>query len=276
MRDRRLSKHTQRSYLESWGHWVEWLRRIDKNPRNATASDFARWLAWLTGQARSRGTVQTRRAGVRAGYKYRQRVDIDYPNPVAAVPLPASARRPAKERRVLSVEQIEALLSLEFDDATGLRDWALLELAYAAGMRADELCRLDWEHLDLQAGVVRIFGKGEVERVRPVGKDACEALLELRGPGSRGPVFLGPSGERLNYEQLRTLVMKRGAQAGVEWIRPHDLRRAVATHLLEAGMGIREVQEFLGHASIKSTQAYAKPGVEWLKTEVGKLHGRSE
>jgi integrase/recombinase XerC len=179
------------------------------------------------------------------------------------------------------------------DRAVQLRDAAVLELLYSSGLRVSELCALDLGGIDRVEGTVRVRGKGDKERVVPVGVPALEALqrweVEGRpvlaasapdngaGTAARGrALFLGVRGGRLGDRAVRTLVDRYAARAGIaRHITPHTLRHSAATHLVEGGADLRSVQDFLGHSSLATTQIYTHVSAERLRSPVEQAHPRA-
>jgi integrase/recombinase XerD len=184
----------------------------------------------------------------------------------------------AETERLLAAPPAEALL-----------DRALLELLYAAGLRVSEALRLDLEDLSLDGAFVRVIGKGDRERLVPVGEVALEAIrIWLDGPRTAlvaahhvepvrgGPVFLGASGRRLARQQAWAAVKRAAAVAGLSGrVSPHTLRHSFATHLLEGGADLRIVQELLGHASISTTQLYTHVTGERIREVYARAHPRA-
>ena len=170
-----------------------------------------------------------------------------------------------------------------------LRDRALLELLYAAGLRISEATGLDREDLSFDGAFVRVVGKGDKERLVPVGEVALdwlhrwvdgprERLLALGhvAPGRGGPLFLGDRGRRLARQQAWAAVKRAAARAGLaERVSPHTLRHSFATHLLEGGADLRVVQELLGHASISTTQLYTHLTGERIRDVYARAHPRA-
>ncbi|WP_203925326.1 tyrosine-type recombinase/integrase [Virgisporangium ochraceum] len=180
------------------------------------------------------------------------------------------------------VGEVAAAASAE-ETATALRDHAILELLYAAGIRVAELCGLDLGDVDRSRRVLRVFGKGARERAVPYGvpaERALEAWLR-RGrptfvtPGSGDALLLGAKGGRLNPTVVRRIVARAAAAAGLPHTSPHGLRHAAATHLLEGGADLRSVQELLGHASLSSTQIYTHVSIERLRSAYRQAHPRA-
>jgi integrase/recombinase XerD len=187
--------------------------------------------------------------------------------------------------RYLSSAQVELLLNAP-DTATtlGLRDRAVLEVLYATGLRASELTGLALDGLDLELGVVRVFGKGGKERLVPLGREArrwvtrylAEGRGRFAGERSLSLLFLSRRGGRLSAMGLWGLVRRHAVKAGIERIlTPHVLRHSFATHLLERGADLRALQAMLGHADISTTEIYTHVSRERLRQIYDKLHPRA-
>lgn len=160
------------------------------------------------------------------------------------------------------------------------RDHAILELLYSSGLRVGELVGMNLDQLDLDLGIVKVMGKGRKERIVPVGMKAAEALkayMEERGVlDGEGPLFVNPKGERLTARTVERLVKSYSKRSGIfRKVSPHSLRHTFATHLLDAGADIREIQEMLGHASLSTTQRYTHLSMGKLMEVYDKAHPRS-
>lgn len=192
--------------------------------------------------------------------------------------------------KALTEDEVLALLaSVTGDGARDLRDRAILETLYAGGVRITELVGLDRADVDLEGGLVRVFGKGAKERVVPIGRPARGALAvylergrpELLGSRRSGraagdAVFLNARGGRLTRQGCWGIVQAAGGRAGLgDQVHPHVLRHSCATHLLDHGADIRVVQEVLGHASVSTTQVYTKVSAERLRSVYEAAHPRA-
>jgi integrase/recombinase XerD len=205
-------------------------------------------------------------------------------------------RQPRLLPETLSVDEVERLLDAaggedpdEPDHERRLEDRTLLELLYAAGLRIGEATGLDREDLSFDGAFVRVIGKGDRERLVPVGEVALDWLGRwTTGPRERllaighvtpargGPLFLGPRGRRLARQQAWAAVKRAAATAGLgSRVSPHTLRHSFATHLLEGGADLRIVQELLGHASISTTQLYTHVTGERIRDVYGRAHPRA-
>jgi len=191
--------------------------------------------------------------------------------------------------KALTEPEVEALLgAVEGDDPRALRDRAVLETLYAGGLRIAELVGLDRADVDLDGGLVRVFGKGRKERIVPIGRPARTTIGEYLRRGrpdlearqrvrpSGDPVFLNVRGGRLSRQAGWKIVHDAGVRAGLgERLSPHVLRHSCATHMLDHGADIRVVQELLGHASLSTTQIYTKVSPERLRQAYLAAHPRS-
>ncbi len=247
------------------------------------------YLASLTrrGVAGERGLAPTslrrRAAAIRGFYRFAYGEGLITTDVAVRLDLP---RQPRLLPETLDVAEVERLL-----DAAGeaLRDRALLELLYAAGLRISEALRLDLDDLSRDAATVRVVGKGDRERVVPVGDIAVDwlarwmaegrpALLARHhvAPARGGPLFLGDRGRRLARQQAWAAVKRAAVRAGLsERVSPHTLRHSFATHLLEGGADLRIVQELLGHASISTTQLYTHLTGERIRAVYARAHPRA-
>ena len=200
----------------------------------------------------------------------------------------ATARAASPLPTVLRTEPVAKLLDsagerAADDDAIHLRDWALLELLYATGVRVGEVVGADLADADLSERTIRVVGKGDKERVVPFGRPAELALRawldrgrpQLVQPTSPKAVFLGRRGGRLDQRQARAVVHQAAALAGVDDVAPHALRHTAATHLLEGGSDLRSVQEILGHSSLATTQRYTHVSAERLRSAFQQAHPRA-
>jgi integrase/recombinase XerD len=192
--------------------------------------------------------------------------------------------------KALTEEEVDALLgAVVGDDPRALRDRAILETLYATGVRISELAGLDRRDLDFEAALVRVVGKGDKERVVPIGRSAQSALEvylargrpHLERPNTRtrvagDPVLLNARGGRLTRQGCWKIVTAAGERVGLEGrLSPHVLRHSCATHMLDHGADIRVVQELLGHASLSTTQVYTRVSPERLRAVYELAHPRA-
>ncbi len=238
-------------------------------------------------------SLRRRAAALKGFYRFAYGEGLIETDIAAHLDLPRQSRMLPE---TLTVEETDRLLVAAGGDDPGepehdrhLRDRALLELLYAAGLRISEALRLDKEDLSTEGGFVRVIGKGDKERLVPVGDVALDWLarwsegarprllaLGRVQPSRGGPVFLGDRGGRLARQQAWTAVKAAARRAGLaDRISPHTLRHSFATHLLEGGADLRIVQELLGHASISTTQLYTHLTGERIRDVYSRAHPRA-
>ncbi|TWT88784.1 Tyrosine recombinase XerD [Pseudobythopirellula maris] len=284
--ERGASAHTIKAYREDLAALADYLADesgASPAPKAITTLDLRGYVSALGEAGFAKASIARRLASVRSFFRYGQREGWAPSNPAAAL------RNPRKSRhlpQVLSSDEVGALLAAPPADKTfGLRDRAILETLYSAGLRVSELVGLEDGDLDLDEGVARVRGKGRKERLAPIGSFAVEALgawLSVRqlGPGvERGegaPVFTNKFGRRLTARSVARLLEKHLAVAGLAGrASPHTLRHSFATHLLDRGADIRSVQELLGHKSLVTTQIYTHVSTANLKAAYEKAHPRA-
>ncbi len=316
---RDTSPNTHRSYETSIAAYLEWLEARGEDWRAPSRAVLRVYLTELTdGHAKS--TVAQRMAALRAFHRYAARAGIAPGDPWGAISTP---RLPRRLPKVLEVEQVERLIAVVDADldaaaatvahgprdaalvrALALRDLALIETAYAAGLRISELAAADLGNLDLRRGELRVLGKGRKERIGLLGRPAREALaayldtgrpvLAARQAGHAGQtadrtgqtadrtaapstaVFLNHHGDRLGVRGLRSRLDRLRRLAGLpDGITPHTLRHSFATHLLEGGADLRVVQELLGHESLATTQVYTHVSPSRLRDAYRMAHPRA-
>ncbi len=274
------SPHTVRGYLADLRSLLAHLEERGRGAEDLDVDLVRGWLSRARDAGASRATVARRVAAVRAFTRFLHREGV-----LAADPGPRLAS-PAQQRSlptVLDERQAAAALAEETDETpTGLRCRAVVETLYATGVRVAELCALDLADVDRERDTVRVLGKGAKERTVPVGGPALDALdawlsggrPEMAGATSGAALFLGARGGRLGVRQAREDVHAHLRAAGADSA-PHGLRHSAATHLLNGGADLRSVQEFLGHASPRSTQIYTHVSVERLRDTYRRAHPRA-
>jgi integrase/recombinase XerD len=287
--ERGLSGNTIAAYRRDLRRYVAFLlERGVTDGRRVADRDVAAHVAAVSASTHDDGvpyratSVVRALSSVRAFHHFLLREGEVDRDPTAGVVRPKLPRRLPKP---LSVEQIERLLG-QPDPTTeaGLRDRAVLETLYGAGVRVSELVGLDVDDVDLEEGSVRVFGKGSKERDVPLGRyarEAIEAYLVRARPGlatrrSRSALFLNLRGGRLTRQGCAGILAKHAAAARVgRTVNPHALRHSFATHLLEGGADVRVVQELLGHASVATTQVYTLVTREHLREVYFTSHPRA-
>jgi integrase/recombinase XerD len=233
------------------------------SPATATTDDLERYLAELRASGRAPSTLARRTAALRSFYRHQQLLGERDDNPAAELDLP---RRRPKLPRTLSPGEAERLIEAAAGtQPRDLRDRALVELLYGAGLRVSEAVSLEKASISLDDRLVRCVGKGDKERIVPIGRQAVEALRRYLSRGRphldrrhRPELFLNAQGGALTRAGAFLILKRRAEKAGLDPARvhPHLLRHSFATHLLEGGADLRSVQEMLGHADLSTTELY--------------------
>ena len=286
--ERNASDLTIKSYREDLemlaGYLAEASGGTAPDPGRITALDLRGYVAALHEAGYARTTIARRLASMRSFFRFGQREGWCKTNPAKPLRTP---RKPRNLPHFLSAEDIGRLLQAPSpDDPRGLRDRAILETLYSAGLRVSELAGLNQSDLDLAAGVLRVRGKGRRERLTPIGSYAMRALrrwlslrtLSPREPqGPLSPVFVNRFGRRLTTRSVGRMLEKYLRQTGLDRrTTPHTLRHSFATHLLDQGADIRSVQELLGHKSLVTTQIYTHVSTAALRAAYEKAHPRAK
>lgn len=265
--ERNASELTLKSYAEDFASFYDYLDdRVGGVP---AASDVATgvlrgYVAYLHECQYARTTIARRLACLRSFFRYTTREGITESNPAQALRTPRVGR---KLPHFLTTDQVAQLLEAPpANDPMGLRDRAILETMYSAGLRVAELVSLNVSGWDREANILRVMGKGRKERIAAVGRYAAAALekwLDVRvaspdvPPEDRDALFLNRFGERLTTRSIGRMLVKHLQATGLNRLTtPHTLRHSFATHLLDGGADLRAVQELLGHKSLTTTQIY--------------------
>ena len=256
----RRAPRTVEAYRRDLEQLAEFL---DGSPADAKTEDLERYLAGLRADGLAPSTLARKTAAMRAFYRHQQLLGDRDDNPAAELDLP---RRRPKLPRTLSPGEAERLIEAAAGtQPRDLRDRALVELLYGAGLRVSEAVSLEKGSVSLDERLVRCIGKGNKERIVPVGRQAVEALRRYLARGRphldrrhRPELFLNAQGGPLTRAGAFLILRRRAEQAGLDPARvhPHLLRHSFATHLLEGGADLRSVQEMLGHADLSTTELY--------------------
>jgi integrase/recombinase XerD len=287
--ERGLARNTLEAYRRDLGRYVRHLAGLGiTDAARADEAAVAGFVALLSGSEYAEGrryrpsSVARALAAVRSFPRFLLREGEAAVDPSRAVVRP---RVPRNLPRPLEVDEVERVLAVPSGgDPAGLRDRAILETLYGAGVRISELVGMDVDDVDLDGECVRVLGKGSKERVVPLGRfarQALEAYLTRGRPAlatSRsGPaLFLNQRGGRLTRQGAAKILARAAARAGIrKRVTPHTLRHSFATHLLEGGADVRVVQELLGHATLTTTQVYTLVTAERLREEYDAAHPRA-
>ncbi|HEY6395675.1 MAG TPA: tyrosine recombinase XerC [Candidatus Binataceae bacterium] len=244
-----------------------------------TADHVRAYLADLMKNGMKRSTVQRHLSAIKAFFRYRE-ARFGAASPARSI------RSPKSERHLPSIlpkEEVGRLIeSGEATSPAGIRDRAILETLYSTGLRVSELCGINWCDIDEELGMVTVrSGKGNKDRMVPIGEPALEALLEWRRAmpvawEPSGPVITNLRGARLTTRSVQKMLMRRVSESGVtNPITPHGLRHCFATHMLDSGADLRSIQEMLGHASLATTQRYTHVSMNHLKEAYRRAHPRA-
>ncbi|MDQ1145182.1 integrase/recombinase XerD [Bacillus sp. SORGH_AS 510] len=280
-----LAKNTIVSYERDLKSYLHYLRNVESilDLNEVQRIHIVHFLGFLKEQGKSSKTLARHIASVRAFHQFLLRDKATDQDPSVLIETPRLEKTLPK---VLSLQEVEILLDTpKQNDHFGIRDKAMLELLYATGIRVSELISLDLDNVHLTMGFVRCIGKGNKERIIPIGRTASEALkiyLEQGRPHfvsketREQALFLNHQGKRLTRQGFWKILKKLTKEAGIEKdLTPHTLRHSFATHLLENGADLRAVQEMLGHADISTTQIYTHVTKTRLKDVYSKFHPRA-
>jgi site-specific recombinase XerD len=274
---RGMGEKTRRAYGVDLAQLAEWASGRDLGPHALTHRELRHFAGVVSERGAMKSTVARKLAAIRTFYRHLvERGELEA-NPAELV---SSPKKDSYLPKVLKPAEVADLLDrIPGSTPLDLRDRALLELAYAAGLRAEELVNLDVGSLDADAEEVRVEGKGGRTRVVPVGEHAWRALDRYlaRGRtvlniGESEALFLSKTGRRLSTSDVRRRLRIQTRRAGIS---PHTLRHSFATHLLEGGADLRAIQELLGHSSISTTQTYTRVESKRLKKAYARSHPRA-
>lgn len=279
--ERELSLHTQHNYKRQLTTMAEQL--VDLGVTDWQQVD-AGWVRQLASKAMRDGlkasSVSMRLSALRSFFDYLVQIKVLPANPAKGVSAPRKARPLPKN---LDVDEMDQLLNVNEDDPLAIRDRALMELMYGAGLRLAEIVSLDVRDISLSKGDIRVIGKGDKERVVPFAGLAREWVakwLKVRGQladGGEPALFVSKLGCRISARNVQKRMAEWGQkQAVTSHISPHKLRHSFATHMLESSGDLRAVQELLGHANLSTTQIYTHLDFQHLAKVYDEAHPRAK
>lgn len=280
--ERGLSGNTLEAYLRDLGKLAAFLEPAAVAPLQVERRHLEEYLI-ASGELGIGPRSQARwLSAVRAFYRYLILDDQTEQDPSALIDGP---KLPRKLPDTLSVEEVQAILeSIDVSSPEGARNRAMLEVLYGCGLRVSELTELRWSQCFLDAGFLRIIGKGDKERLTPIGGEAARQLQDYVQhvrvhvpiqPGEEDLVFLNRRGKRLSRVMVFKIVKAAAVSAGIsKIISPHTFRHSFATHLVEGGADLRAVQDMLGHASITTTEIYTHLDRSYLRDTMAMHHPR--
>ncbi len=280
--ERSLSENSIEAYLNDIGKLIVYLQSIQKlkGPAEIELSDlqkFIKWIAELGMTATSQARIIS---GIRTFYKYCLLEDIATVDPTALLEAPKLKRSLPD---VLSFDEIEKIISeTDLSTTEGTRNKAILETMYSCGLRVSEVVNLKLSQLYMEIGFIRVIGKGNKERLVPIGKSAIKYITIYRNTirahqsiqsGEEDILFLNRRGKRLTRVMIFLIIKDLVKKAGIKKnISPHTFRHSFATHLVEGGADLRAVQEMLGHESITTTEIYTHLDREFLRKTLEQYH----
>jgi integrase/recombinase XerD len=284
--DLKLVQNASNNTIESYLHDIELFSKYipDKSPEQITRQNIENFLAHLLDIGISPVSQARILSGLRAFWRYMIADGFCSSNPTELIQNP---KTPRKLPVYLSVDEIDKMLSsIDLSLPEGHRNKAIIELLYSCGIRVSELTNLQWSHCHFNEGFIRIIGKGDKERLVPIGEEAI-ALTTLYvnyhrkelnpAKGEEDIVFLNRRGKRLSRVMVFYIVKQLGTMAGIKkTISPHTFRHSFATHLVEGGADLRAVQEMLGHESITTTEIYTHLDRNYLRSEILEHHPRAK
>ncbi len=286
MLERSLSANSVGAYVHDVEKLVQFLefKQINLSPAQLELQHLRDFIAWVNELGMSPRTQARVISGIKAFYKYLLLENLTEVDPTALIDSPKLGR---KLPDVLSLEEINQLIeAIDLSSAEGERNRAILETLYGSGLRVSELINLRISCLYLEIGFIKIIGKGDKERLVPIGSVATKFIQLYRStvrnhvdikPGNDDILFLNRRGSKLTRVMIFTIIKRLAKEIGLKKsISPHTFRHSFATHLIEGGADLRAVQEMLGHESITTTEIYTHLDRDFLRSAIIQFHPRSK
>lgn len=280
--ERGVSRNTIQAYTTDLEKFSEYMKKFGKTVKSVAREDIAGFLMTLKDSGLSPTTIARNLAALKTFWKFLVSEQVVRENVASVVETPRTWK---KIPDVLNREEVEKLLMApQARGWMGIRDRAILELMYAAGLRVSEVKDLKKSNVNLEAGFVKCSGKGGKERIVPLGKHAGKAIAKYLGAAREklskktqdNHLFLSKLGRQVSRQSIWKMIQKYAQKSGIKkHITPHTLRHSFATHLLEGGAELRGVQEMLGHADISTTQIYTHVSKDKLKKVHKEFHPRA-
>lgn len=286
MLERALSQHTIEAYLSDMGKLEQFIQLsgLALQPAQVSTDHLSAFLMWLNELGLGARSQARLLSALKTFYKYLLTENIITSDPTELLDGP---RLPRHIPEVLSFEEIQRMLQvIDLSEPHGVRNRAMLETLYACGLRVSELTELRLSNLYLDIGFVKVIGKGDKERIVPIGEEAVKHIrLYLEGvrqtmlnihKDHANYVFLNRRGKKLTRVMVFLIIKDIAALAGIEKnVSPHTFRHSFATHLIEGGADLKAVQDMLGHESILTTEIYTHLDTEFLRETVLQYHPRN-
>jgi integrase/recombinase XerD len=280
--EKSLSENSVEAYLHDIDKLTSYLEQagISRSPKEVALKDLERFLQWITELGMMPGSQARIISGLKSFFKYCLLEQVIAADPTALLESPKLKRALPD---VLSFEEIEHIISqVDLSTAEGGRNKAILETLYSCGLRVSELVGLRISCLYLDVGFIRVIGKGDKERLVPIGTDAVKYINIYKNnirvhvpvvPGNEDILFLNRRGAGLSRVMVFLIIKEMAKKAGIKkTISPHTFRHSFATHLVEGGADLRAVQEMLGHESITTTEIYTHLDRKYLRNTLEKFH----
>ncbi len=280
--ERSLSENSVEAYLRDVDKLTQFMqeKKSLKKPGEIELKDLQQFLKWTAGLGMTASSQARMISGIRSFYKYCLLENISKNDPTVLLEAPKLKRALPD---VLSFEEIENIISqIDLSKPEGGRNKAILEIMYSCGLRVSELVNLKISHLYLDVGFIRVTGKGDKERLVPIGSSAIKYITIYKNdirvhlavkPGNEDILFLNKRGSRLSRVMIFLIIKDLVKKAGIKKnISPHTFRHSFATHLVEGGADLRAVQEMLGHENITTTEIYTHLDRSFLRKTLEKYH----
>ena len=280
--EKSLSDNTVQAYLQDLEKLTQYLLLIneERSPQQIVLNDLEKFVKWIS-ELGMTATSQSRIiSGIKNFYKYCLQEEITTKDPTALLEAPKLKRSLPD---VLSFDEIESIIAtIDLSTPEGVRNKAMIETLYSCGLRVTELVNLKISCLYLDIGFIRVIGKGDKERLVPVGSSAIKHIELYKNntrvhtpikPGNEDILFLNRRGRKLSRVMIFMIIKDLAKHAGItKNISPHTFRHSFATHLVEGGADLRAVQEMLGHESITTTEIYTHLDREYLRDTLQRFH----
>lgn len=280
--EKSLSDNSVDAYLHDIEKLTTWIKQTDelKSPKQISLKDLESFIQWISELGMTAGSQSRIISGLRSFFKYCLLEQIITVDPAILLESPKQKR---KLPDILSFEEIKLMIdSIDLSTPEGGRNKAILETLYSCGLRVTEAVNLRISCLHLDLGFIRVIGKGDKERLVPIGSDAIKYINIYRNqirvhmnvkPGNDDILFLNRRGSKLSRVMIFLIIKDLAGKANIKkTISPHTFRHSFATHMVEGGADLRAVQEMLGHESITTTEIYTHLDREFLRTTLQQFH----
>ncbi len=282
--EKKLSTNTKKSYQTDLTKYIEYLisKRKKENIKDVNKEDIVSYIESLGKKKLSPRSIARKITAIKNFHKYLLKEKITNNNPSEYIDMPKLGRSLPKS---LSVEEVNKLLNINPNNAYEYRNKAMLELLYATGLRVSELINLKIHDVNINMSIVRCIGKGNKERIIPIGDMAIESIKvyynnyrhQLIKNKINDYLFVNNRGQRMTRQGFYKILRKTAKEQGIhKEFSPHTLRHSFATHLLEFGADLRSIQEMLGHSDISTTQIYTHIGNDLIRKNYDEFHPRSK